>query len=67
VAAVEKGLEKRVPAPFRVHAHHWLILLGRYTCKARTPECWRCPVVEMCGFKRKALTNAITRKSRKID
>ena len=53
VAAVEKGLEKRVPAPFRVHAHHWLILLGRYTCKARTPECWRCPVVAECGFRGK--------------
>lgn len=55
VAAVEKGLEKKVPAPFRVHAHHWLILLGRYTCKARTPECWRCPVVAECGFKGKML------------
>jgi len=55
VNAVEKGLEKKVPAPFRVHAHHWLILLGRYTCKARTPECWRCPVVEACGFKAKVL------------
>jgi endonuclease-3 len=55
VAAVEKGLEKRVPAPFRVHAHHWLILLGRYTCKARTPECWRCPVVAECGFGGKVL------------
>jgi endonuclease III len=55
VTAVEKGLEKRVPASFRVHAHHWLILLGRYTCKARTPECWRCPVVEVCGFKGKVL------------
>lgn len=55
VNAVEKGLEKKVPAPFRVHAHHWLILLGRYTCKARTPECWHCPVVDQCGFKAKVL------------
>lgn len=55
VNAVEKGLEKRVPAPFRVHAHHWLILLGRYTCKARTPECWRCPVADMCRFKAKVV------------
>jgi endonuclease-3 len=55
VMAVEKGLEKRVPAPFRVHAHHWLILLGRYTCKARTPECWRCPVVDVCGYRGKVL------------
>ena len=53
VTAVERGLEKRVPAPFRRHAHHWLILLGRYTCKARTPECWRCPVVEVCEFRGK--------------
>ncbi len=55
VSAVEAKLEKRVPAPFRRHAHHWLILLGRYTCKARTPECWRCAVVEVCGFRGKVL------------
>ena len=53
--AVEAKLEKRVPAPFRLHAHHWLILHGRYICKARTPECWRCPVVDLCRFKRKVL------------
>ena len=53
--AVEKGLEKKVPQPFRVGAHHWLILHGRYICKARTPECWRCPVVDLCGFKAKVL------------
>ena len=47
---VEAQLDKKVPAPFRRHAHHWLILHGRYTCKARTPECWRCPVVDMCAF-----------------
>jgi endonuclease-3 len=55
VVAVEAGLEKRVPAPFRVHAHHWLILLGRYTCKARLPECWHCPVVAECEYKAKVL------------
>ncbi len=55
VSAVEKGLEKRVPQPFRRDAHHWLILLGRYTCKARTPECWHCPVVGECGFRGKIL------------
>ena len=55
VNAVEKGLEKKVPVPFRVHAHHWLILLGRYTCKARTPECWHCPVMEYCGYKAKQI------------
>lgn len=51
--AVELKLEKRVPGPFRLHAHHWLILLGRYTCKARTPECWRCVVCDLCAFKPK--------------
>ena len=55
VEKVEALLEKRVPQPFRRDAHHWLILLGRYTCKARTPECWRCPVVPQCGFKDKVL------------
>lgn len=53
--AVELQLEKRVPAPFRVGSHHWMILHGRYVCKARTPECWRCPVVDLCGFKGKIL------------
>ena len=53
--AVEKQLEKHVPQPFRVGAHHWLILHGRYICKARTPECWRCVVADLCGFKPKVL------------
>jgi endonuclease-3 len=53
--AVEKQLEKKVPQPFRLGAHHWLILHGRYICKARTPECWRCPVVDLCAFKPKVL------------
>jgi len=52
---VELKLEKRVPGPFRIHAHHWLILHGRYTCKARTPECWRCVVADLCAFKPKTL------------
>jgi len=51
--AVELKLEKVVPQPFRLHAHHWLILHGRYICKARTPECWRCPVADVCAFKPK--------------
>jgi endonuclease-3 len=50
---VEAKLDKRVPAPFRLHAHHWLILHGRYTCKARTPECWRCGVADLCAFRPK--------------
>jgi len=53
--AVEKGLEKKVPEPFRVGAHHWLILHGRYICKARTPECWRCPVLDLCCYKGKIM------------
>ena len=53
--AVELKLEKITPAPFLSHAHHWLILHGRYTCKARTPECWRCPVADLCAFKPKTL------------
>jgi endonuclease-3 len=51
--AVELGLEKVTPAPFRRHAHHWLILHGRYVCKARKPECWRCIVADLCSFKPK--------------
>jgi endonuclease III len=51
--AVEKMLDKRTPAPFRRGAHHWLILHGRYVCKARKPECWRCAVVDLCKFKPK--------------
>ncbi|MBD8677712.1 endonuclease III [Sphingomonas sp. CFBP 13720] len=51
--AVEAVLERVVPAPFRLHAHHWLILHGRYVCKARRPECWRCPVADLCAFRPK--------------
>ncbi len=53
--AVELGLEKKVPAPFRVGSHHWMILHGRYVCKARTPECWRCPVLDLCDYKAKVM------------
>ena len=50
---VEAKLDKFVPQPFRRDAHHWLILHGRYTCKARLPECWRCPVIDLCRYKPK--------------
>lgn len=53
VLAVELKLDKATPQPFRLHAHHWLILHGRYVCKARTPECWRCIVHDLCAFKPK--------------
>ena len=56
VDEVEARLEKIVPQPFRRDAHHWLILHGRYTCKARLPECWRCPVIDLCRYKPKTLS-----------
>ncbi|MAH05292.1 MAG: endonuclease III [Alphaproteobacteria bacterium] len=51
--AVEKKLEKAIPKEFLRHAHHWLILHGRYICKARKPDCANCPVYAYCGFKEK--------------
>ena len=53
VVAVEKKLLKTVPDEYRQHAHHWLILHGRYVCKARKPECWRCVIRDVCGYKEK--------------
>ena len=50
---VEKKLLKVIPPQYLRHAHHWLILHGRYTCKARKPECWRCIVAAQCNFKSK--------------
>lgn len=51
--AVEARLLRVVPAHYRLHAHHWLILHGRYVCKARRPDCPNCPVADLCGFKAK--------------
>ena len=51
VLAVEKKLEKLTPVHWKMHAHHWLILLGRYVCKARKPECYHCVVRDVCAFK----------------
>ncbi|GIX39620.1 MAG: endonuclease III [Silanimonas sp.] len=53
VDAVEKKLLKVVPAEFKQDAHHWLILHGRYTCKARKPLCGACPVRDLCRYKNK--------------
>jgi endonuclease-3 len=53
VVAVEEKLLKVVPAEFMDHAHHWLILHGRYTCVARKPLCGKCPAYDLCGFKEK--------------
>ncbi|WP_398498231.1 endonuclease III [Variovorax sp.] len=50
---VELKLEKRVPLEYRLHAHHWLILHGRYVCVARTPRCWDCAVAKYCDYKPK--------------
>jgi endonuclease-3 len=52
---VEAGLEKIVPQKYLLHAHHWLILHGRYVCKARQPECPRCIIADLCRFKAKTL------------
>jgi endonuclease-3 len=54
VRAVEDGLLRVVPAEYRRHAHHWLILHGRYTCKARKPECPACPVRDLCHWPDKS-------------
>jgi endonuclease-3 len=51
--AVELKLLESVPGKFRQDAHHWLILHGRYICKARRPECWHCVIVELCGYEQK--------------
>ena len=51
--AVEQKLLKRIPAEFKLHAHHWLILHGRYVCQARKPRCWECGVSAWCRFKDK--------------
>ncbi len=53
--AVEKKLEKATPDRFKLHAHHWLILHGRYVCKARKPDCPVCPVADLCRYKAKVL------------
>jgi endonuclease-3 len=56
VRAVEDRLEKVVPQEFRKDAHHWLILHGRYVCKARRPECSICPINDLCAYRHKTVT-----------
>ena len=63
---VEEKLDRIVPQPFRRDAHHWLILHGRYICKARNPECPRCPVADLCDYRRRAL-RAMGASKRKAD
>ncbi|WP_417449193.1 endonuclease III [Kordiimonas sp.] len=55
VLKVELALEKVIPEPFRLHAHHWLILLGRYICKARRPDCAKCKLTDICLYKEKTI------------
>jgi endonuclease-3 len=62
---VEDELLQRIPAEYLLDAHHWLLLHGRYTCKARVPECPRCPVLDLCEFEDKTPpTGAVKRKAR---
>ena len=53
VEEVERGLMKMVPQEFRMDAHHWLILHGRYTCIARKPQCWNCLIADLCDYRDK--------------
>ena len=53
VGQVERKLMRNVPAEFRQHAHHWLILHGRYVCKARKPDCPQCVIRDLCGYRHK--------------
>ena len=53
--AVEMKLLKHTPPDYLTHAHHWLILLGRYVCQARKPQCWACAVSSYCGFTPKSI------------
>lgn len=55
VLAVELKLEKRVPEKYKLHAHHWLILLGRYICLARKPKCPECPIFDLCEYSEKGV------------
>ena len=55
VEQVEAKLEKNIPDEFKFHAHHWLILHGRYICKARKPDCPKCPVIDLCAYKDKTV------------
>jgi endonuclease-3 len=61
VEAVEARLQKFTPDEFRKDAHHWLILHGRYICKARSPECWRCPIAEWCEYRPKTPAPKVAR------
>ncbi|MGH8441547.1 MAG: endonuclease III [Nevskiaceae bacterium] len=63
VRAVEDGLVKTTPPEFAKNAHHWLILHGRYVCKARLPECPRCPIRDLCEYKAKTTATGFRRST----
>ena len=60
VVEVEQKLLRNTPDEYKKDAHHWLILHGRYVCKARRPECWRCPLADLCPFEPKSTPSATT-------
>ena len=60
--AVEQILLEVIPGPYLLHAHHWLILHGRYVCKARRPECWRCPIAQWCRYTPKTPAPSVPAK-----
>ena len=55
VEAVERAIEDNIPADFQLHAHHWMILHGRYTCVARKPKCPACLIRDLCDYEEKTL------------
>jgi endonuclease-3 len=63
--AVEEQLLRRVPREYLLDAHHWLLLHGRYVCKARVPDCPRCPVVDLCEYDAKTLPAPATLPARR--
>ena len=63
---IQKKMERYTPLPYRVDAHHWFILLGRYICKARSPECWKCCINDLCEYKEKVLMMPEKKKVKKM-
>jgi endonuclease-3 len=59
---IEAGLHKIIPKKYQQHAHHWILLHGRYVCKARTPECYRCMLCDLCPYEPKALPKVLPKE-----
>src|SRR5690606_11114065 len=64
---VEMRLLKTTPEEYRKNAHHWLILHGRYVCKARRPECWRCLIADLCEYRPKTPPPGATGKAKQVN